>query len=559
MLTYFFNYFIATVFYILFDDIFILNYNKSKNLINNININNEYNLIEEKNTLHIIHNFILALYLIFLIISLLRQKMNIQIIYLSLILIKYSSIFYFHENIDNFLYDLRRSMMWLFATPAMLHLYTNINNINYSSIKIEYHIIPNLLLILFSFIKTNVLYNIFFYSSCISQSYFIYNLSNNIHLKYTNIYLFFWLLFGVIGIFNFFNLFKTSTINILFSISDLMVKLISILIIYDNEEQKLEINKYIDLQSITLLNNIYITLENFKNDNKLTDNCWKILNYISNSLNDIHLNEKKDLIKIELLKKILPFDLDEKYFEKNLNKFSKHDNVVILFTDIVSYSSFSSENNEEEVYNLLNEMYIRFDIILRKYKYLTKIETIGDSYMVVGNISNKDNIDESINNIIMLGFEFIDSLKYLKFYKELTKEIRIGIHCGPIVAGLLGLDIPRFCIIGNTVNFTSRLQTTSEPNKIQISEDIYNYVKDNQLFTFQKRENIFLKNIGKKTTYFINIESKSKSNSIDVLNENIDINNLNNLNNLNDNVINLENINDNNDFTPLSKHFLKIN
>ncbi len=162
-------------------------------------------------------------------------------------------------------------------------------------------------------------------------------------------------------------------------------------------------------------------------------------------------------------------------------------------------------------------MYIRFDIILRKYKYLNKIETIGDSYMVVGNISSNNNIEECIKNIIMLGFEFIDSLKYLKMYNNLTREIRIGIHCGPIISGLLGLDIPRFCLIGNTVNYTSRLQTTSEPNKIQISEEIFEYVKDNPFFSFQKRDNIYLKNIGTKTTYLINIESKSKTNSFNNL------------------------------------------
>ncbi len=562
-----FNYFIAVIFYILFDDIFILNYNKSKNLINHNNIQ-EYQLLEEKNTINIIHNLILTIYSLFLIISLMKKNKNIQIIYLSLILIKYSSIFYFYENIDNNLYDFRRSMMWLFATPSMLSLYTNINKINYNSIKIKYHIIPSLLLVPFTFFKNNIFYDIFFYISCISQSYFIYNLFNLKHLKYTNLYIFFWLLFGVIGLLDFFNIFKTSTTNILYSISDLMVKLTSMIVIYDNEEQKLEISNYIDLQSITLLNNIYITLQNFKNENQLSNNCKKILNYISNSLNDIHINDNKDLIKIELLKKILPNDLDEKYFEQNINKYNKHDNVVILFTDIVSYSDFSCKNNEENVYNLLNEMYIRFDIILRKYKYLTKIETIGDSYMVVGNISNKNDMSECIYNIIMLGFEFIDSLKYLKIYNDLTREIRIGIHCGPIISGLLGLDIPRFCIIGNTVNYTSRLQTTSEPNKIQISEEIFKYVKDNPLFSFQKRDNIYLKNIGTKTTYLINTESKSKTNSFDNLLKlnNNDSNLSNHL--LNENIgqyiesldyskkdeLNINTFENDNEKTPFSKH-----
>ncbi len=329
----FFFYFIAIIFYFLFDDIFVLNY-KKYTILDNTNF-------EEKETIKIIHNFILIIYSLFCILSLIKTIKNIQIIYVSIILIKYSSYFYFNENTNNFLYEFRRSLMWLFATPVMLDLYLLINKINFKSIKIQYHLIPMILNLPFLFFKNTIYYNLFFIFGCLSESYFIYNLFNLKHLKYTHLYIFFWSLFGVLQVIDFFNLFKTSTINIIYGISDLMVKLTSMIVIYDNEEQKLEISNFLDLQSITLMNNIYVTLENFKNDNIVSDNCNKIINYISDSLQDIHINEKKNLIKIELLKKILPYDLDEKYFMKNINKYTKHDNVVILFTDIVSYSDFS--------------------------------------------------------------------------------------------------------------------------------------------------------------------------------------------------------------------------
>ncbi len=502
------TYFIGIVAYYILDDLLTYYYKKN---------NNEKSNIENYNVVELIHLFMFFSYLIFLFISLYRKYKNPHILFISFIFIKYSTIFYFYPQIQQEHYVKRRTLMWLFATYSMLDLYTVVNKINFIDIKPYFHLIPNLGLLLCDHLTTHYYFQFFYLISILSQIYFIYNLNYNFRsLKYTQLYIYFWILFGILYSLTYFNILNFTQSNILIAIGDLMVKLTAIIIIYDNEEQRLDIASNMDLQSITLLNNIFNTIHDFKDNNsKISKNCENTLKYITELIKDIYYSkESNNIVKIELLKKILPYDLDDKYLLSNIKKYNKHNNICILFTDIVSYSEYSKNHKEEDVYKLLNEMYMRFDFILRKYKNLQKIETIGDSYMLVSNLYENDLTSEYLNEIIMIAFEFMDSVKYLKINKDYIPQIRIGIHCGPVISGLLGLDIPRLCIVGNTVNFTARLQTTSEPNKIHISKEIYEYIKDDERFEFEEKKNTYLKNIGNIDTYFIEFKNKKHTSSI---------------------------------------------
>ncbi len=173
-----------------------------------------------------------------------------------------------------------------------------------------------------------------------------------------------------------------------------------------------------------------------------------------------------------------------------------------MFVDIVSYSELAHINSEETTYKILDKIYTNFDLLLRKYKNLQKIETIGDSYMVVGDLTNKIDIKNVLVNTIKLAFELIELNKSIKYDKK-NVNVRVGINYGPVVIGILGLDVPRLCVIGNTVNKAARLESTSETNKIQISEEVYTIIKDDTFFSFEKKEDVFLKNIGTFNTYFV--------------------------------------------------------
>jgi class 3 adenylate cyclase len=123
--------------------------------------------------------------------------------------------------------------------------------------------------------------------------------------------------------------------------------------------------------------------------------------------------------------------------------------------------------------------------------------------MVVGNINTFKDEDNLYLDMINFSFELIHLLE-----KEICSNkinIRIGIHSGSYIVCLLGKLNPRLCIVGKNVNKTARLQSTSEINKIHISEEFYNKIPKHIIdkYIFDKKENVFLKNIGYDNTYMI--------------------------------------------------------
>ena len=157
------------------------------------------------------------------------------------------------------------------------------------------------------------------------------------------------------------------------------------------------------------------------------------------------------------------------------------------------------------MYRLLNDIYTHFDNIIIKYKNLQKIETIGDAYMVVGDLYNNNN-NNIVNDIIELAIEFMKEIKNIKTPDNIMLQLRIGINIGSVSIGILGVDIPRLCVIGNTVNIAARLQSTADPDTIQLSKSVYENVNNKEKFNFIVKENVFLKNIGSVITYNIKYE-----------------------------------------------------
>ncbi len=494
-------YFFLIVLYYLSNDV-IGHYYKR-----NINAESDIQHIGVIETIHQFMLFIFSTFLLFSFYHYWKSKINTyDLVYISFIFIKYSSVFYFHPNISQNEYELHRWLMWLFTTPSILHIFTKVNQISFFKIHSEYHLIPNLFAVLLHPFKDSFYMNYFYALSYLSQTIFLYHLSQLKEYRFVRMFISFWCLFGFIQILYINDYIDEFTSNILFGICDLMVKFMSMLIIYDSEIQRFEISQLTDLQCLQLVSSIYHTMNEFKKHNDLSKNCNSVYMYIIDHLKHIIItNTNNKIVKLELLQKILPYDFDDKYLMTNIKKYRHLDNICVLFTDIVSYSDYSNQHNDIDVYLLLNDMYIKFDYILRRYKNIQKIETIGDSYMVVSNISkedqNQEDIHQNVLSMIQIAHEFIDSLKYLHYQTEI--QIRIGIHIGPVVIGILGLDIPRLCVIGNTVNFASRLQTTSEPNKIQISREIYDKIEDKSDFEFKENQDVILKNIGEMNTFFV--------------------------------------------------------
>ncbi len=255
---------------------------------------NPDDLIDGLDTLSILHNFAFGLFILMLLFTILRfnKYKLINIIYIGLCYIKYAGLFIFVNSVDNYKFELRRIIMWLFVTPAMLDMYTKANKISFRSINPEYHLVPNLLYCLTYHYSKSIYYNLFYGLSYVSQGFFLYNLYRMQNLKYTRIFIFIWLLFGSLNIINIFDITTTFQNNIYLSISDIIAKFTTMIVIYDFEEQKTIIRECIDLQSVDLIGSIFSLIDEYKKNNILTESCSIYINFLTQQLKTVYPNQE---------------------------------------------------------------------------------------------------------------------------------------------------------------------------------------------------------------------------------------------------------------------------
>jgi class 3 adenylate cyclase len=307
-------------------------------------------------------------------------------------------------------------------------------------------------------------------------------------------------------------------------------KLTTNIIIHDYNERLLFIKNNMNLQSVNFVSNMLENIKKYNTNNpNMTEYCNNYIKHIKSNFMSV-IPENNDSLRKELLKKILPLGFDDTYMQSSTNiikkiaSFSSTDSntdsntvsntdskqynmVCILFTDIVNYTDLAKKYDDKIIFQLLNTVYNRFDNVIKKYTHLQKVETIGDAYMVVGDIyRSTENYKSVIKEIILLSFDLVKEIKNINTPDNKPLSIRVGINMGRVSVGILGNEIPRLCVVGNAVNVASRLQSTAEVDSIQISRHIYEQLEDiefDMIFDIKTNENVFLKNIGSLTTYTI--------------------------------------------------------
>ncbi|WP_273566851.1 adenylate/guanylate cyclase domain-containing protein [Maribacter halichondriae] len=203
-----------------------------------------------------------------------------------------------------------------------------------------------------------------------------------------------------------------------------------------------------------------------------------------------------------LLHNILPQETAEELKKNGKVAAKKFESVTVLFTDFKGFTHYAENLSPEKLVESVGFYFSKFDDIMEKYG-LEKIKTVGDAYMCAGGLPFETK-DHALK-MVQAAFEIKDFVAASKEDKDLihtTFDIRIGINTGPVVAGVVGTKKFSYDIWGDTVNVASRMETMSEPGKINISNSTYELIKSD--FDCEYRGAIEAKNRGKVKMYFVN-------------------------------------------------------
>ncbi|XP_043198938.1 guanylate cyclase soluble subunit beta-2-like [Amphibalanus amphitrite] len=180
------------------------------------------------------------------------------------------------------------------------------------------------------------------------------------------------------------------------------------------------------------------------------------------------------------------------------------ESATILFSDIVTFTVIASKCEPNQIVMLLNEMYIRFDAATENNR-VYKVETIGDAYMVVGGIPTR--VPDHATRVVSQAIDMV------RLAREVAHpitgdpvQIRVGVHTGPSVAGVVGQKMPRYCLFGDTVNVASRMESHGVPGRIHISGACKRRLESeekSQQFQLEPRGPVEIKGKGLMETYFV--------------------------------------------------------
>ncbi|KAM5258365.1 atrial natriuretic peptide receptor 2 isoform 5-T5 [Hipposideros larvatus] len=246
----------------------------------------------------------------------------------------------------------------------------------------------------------------------------------------------------------------------------------------------------------SILDNLLLRMEQYANN----------LEKLVEERTQAYLEEKR---KAEaLLYQILPHSVAEQLKRGETVQAEAFDSVTIYFSDIVGFTALSAESTPMQVVTLLNDLYTCFDAIIDNFD-VYKVETIGDAYMVVSGLPGR-NGQRHAPEIARMALALLDAVSSFRIRHRPHDQLRlrIGVHTGPVCAGVVGLKMPRYCLFGDTVNTASRMESNGQALKIHVSSTTKDALDELGCFQLELRGDVEMKGKGKMRTYWLLGERK---------------------------------------------------
>lgn len=276
----------------------------------------------------------------------------------------------------------------------------------------------------------------------------------------------------------------------------------------------------------TLFNNVqntphteFFSMRLIPNDDD--DNVVMLLKSCNNNKkliqNTLTLRTTINIVSSMLPKHVVEFLCNKQIEERDLSTLSRnHDNVVILFTDIVHWTTICGNTVPSIAMGFLNRLYTIYDDLANKYN-IYKLETVGDCYVCVSGLTKQDK-----NGIVELVENKTFDVKYansmVQFAKQLLinsqsfstpdgnpLQIRIGIHVGSVSSGVIGYSMPKFVLTGDAMNMASRMESTCQNGCIQITRQVYDYLDRDSRQGFFCNRDVFVKGKGLMDVYVLKL------------------------------------------------------
>jgi class 3 adenylate cyclase len=206
-----------------------------------------------------------------------------------------------------------------------------------------------------------------------------------------------------------------------------------------------------------------------------------------------------------LLLNILPRSIADRLRGGETVIADRFDDMTVLFADVVGFTAISSRLAPNEVVDLLNEVFTACDLLAEQFR-LEKIKTVGDAYMVVGGLQTVYGFAQEAHathaeDVAEMGLAIIDVVDRLGRERGMPLEIRVGMHVGPAVAGVIGLKKFIYDVWGDTVNMASRMESTGVPGRIQVARETFERLSPD--FEFEPRGLVDVKGKGLIPTWFV--------------------------------------------------------